>query len=171
MFWPGEFHGLYSPWGRKKSDMIEQLSLTSHWMGFTCHGFHHWPVFSKYFLIWVLYCGTFSGGSDGKNSPTNARNLGSVPWLGRFPAEWHGNPLQYPWTEEPGRLQTMRSQRVGHNWVTNTHCGGGHGGRDLIFVKHRAKHNAMFIHIISYVLDGHFIKWLFLFPSDKEIST
>ena len=28
------------------------------------------------------------------------------------------------WTEEPGRLQSMRSQRVGHNWVcahTHTH--------------------------------------------------
>ena len=25
-----------------------------------------------------------------------------------------------PWIEEPGRLQSMGSQRVGHNWVTNT---------------------------------------------------
>ena len=25
-----------------------------------------------------------------------------------------------PWTEEPGRLQSMRSPRVGHNWATNT---------------------------------------------------
>ena len=25
-----------------------------------------------------------------------------------------------PWTEEPGGLQSMGSQRVGHNWVTNT---------------------------------------------------
>ena len=25
-----------------------------------------------------------------------------------------------PWTEEPGRLQSMRSQRVGRNRVTNT---------------------------------------------------
>ena len=25
-----------------------------------------------------------------------------------------------PWTEEPGRLQSMGSQRVGHNWATNT---------------------------------------------------
>ena len=25
-----------------------------------------------------------------------------------------------PWTEEPGRLQSMRSQRVGHEWATNT---------------------------------------------------
>ena len=25
-----------------------------------------------------------------------------------------------PWTEEPGGLQSMRSQRVGHNWANNT---------------------------------------------------
>ena len=23
VFWPGEFHGLYSPWGHKESDMTE----------------------------------------------------------------------------------------------------------------------------------------------------
>ena len=28
VFWPREFHGLYSPWGRKESDMTEQLSLS-----------------------------------------------------------------------------------------------------------------------------------------------
>ena len=28
VFWPGESHGLYSPWGRIESDMTEQLSLT-----------------------------------------------------------------------------------------------------------------------------------------------
>ena len=26
-----------------------------------------------------------------------------------------------PWTEEPGGLQPVRSQRVGHDWVTHTH--------------------------------------------------
>ena len=25
-----------------------------------------------------------------------------------------------PWTEEPGRLQSIEFQRVGHDWVTNT---------------------------------------------------
>jgi len=30
VFWPGEFHGLYSPRGRKESDMVEQLSLSLH---------------------------------------------------------------------------------------------------------------------------------------------
>ena len=28
VFWPGEFHGLYSPQGSKESDMTEQLSLS-----------------------------------------------------------------------------------------------------------------------------------------------
>ena len=28
MFWPGEFHGLYSPWGHKEQDMTEQPSLS-----------------------------------------------------------------------------------------------------------------------------------------------
>ena len=28
VFWPGEFLGLYSPWGRKESDMTERLSLS-----------------------------------------------------------------------------------------------------------------------------------------------
>ena len=27
VFWPGEFHGLYSPWDHKESDTTEQLSL------------------------------------------------------------------------------------------------------------------------------------------------
>ena len=26
IFWPGELHGLYSPWGHKELDMTEQLS-------------------------------------------------------------------------------------------------------------------------------------------------
>ena len=28
VFRPGEFHGLYSPWGRKESDTTERLSLS-----------------------------------------------------------------------------------------------------------------------------------------------
>ena len=29
VFWPGEFYGLYSPWGRKESDTTERLSLSN----------------------------------------------------------------------------------------------------------------------------------------------
>ena len=33
----------------------------------------------------------------------------------------HSSTLAWkiPWTEEPGRLQSMRLQRVGHNWATS----------------------------------------------------
>ena len=32
----------------------------------------------------------------------------------------HSSTLAWkiPWMEEPGRLQSMESQRVGHDWVT-----------------------------------------------------
>ena len=49
------------------------------------------------------------------------RNVGLISGLGKSPGEGNGNLLQYfdwkiPWTEEPGRLQSMRLQRVGHEW-------------------------------------------------------
>ena len=34
VFWPGEFHGLYSPRSRKESDTTEQLSLTAIYQAF-----------------------------------------------------------------------------------------------------------------------------------------
>ena len=37
----------------------------------------------------------FPGGSAGKESACKARDLGSVPGLGRSPAEGKGYPLQY----------------------------------------------------------------------------
>jgi len=45
---------------------------------------------------------------------------GFDPWVQKIPGGGHGNLLQYsswriPWTEEPGGLQSIGSQRVGHN--------------------------------------------------------
>ena len=62
----------------------------------------------------------FPGGSDGKASAYNVGNPGSIPGLGGSPGEGNGNPFQYsclenPWMEEPGGLQPMGSQRVGHD--------------------------------------------------------
>ena len=37
----------------------------------------------------------FPGGSEGKESACNARDLCSLPGLGRFPGEGNGYPLQY----------------------------------------------------------------------------
>ena len=68
----------------------------------------------------LRYFKDFPGGSDDKTSAYNVGDLGSVPGSGISLGEGNGNPLQYsclknPWTEKPGRLQPMGSQRVGHD--------------------------------------------------------
>ena len=57
-----------------------------------------------------------------KNPPANAGNIRDkalIPELGRPSEVGYGNPLQYswriPWTEEPGGLQSIGLQRVGHD--------------------------------------------------------
>ena len=60
---------------------------------------------------------------SGKESACSEGDQGLIPGLGRSPGEGNGNLLQYfaweiPWTEEPGRLQFMELQRVGHDLVT-----------------------------------------------------
>ena len=75
----------------------------------------------------MLYCLTVvlgiqediweEGGSDAKTSVYNAGDLGSIPGsddsLEKEMAT-HSSTLAWkiPWTEEPGRLQSMGSQRV-----------------------------------------------------------
>ena len=46
-----------------------------------------------------------------------------------------------PWTEKPDRLQSMGSQRVGHDWATNTHRVFAHKG--LIKSARKQSHNGM----------------------------
>ena len=57
----------------------------------------------------------FPDGSDGKESTCNAGDLGLIPGLGRSVGGGKGYPLQYPWTEELGGLESMVLQRVGHD--------------------------------------------------------
>ena len=62
----------------------------------------------------------FPDSSVGKESACNAEDVGLIPESERSPGEGNGNPLQHsclenPWTEEPDRLQSMGSQRVGHD--------------------------------------------------------
>ena len=51
----------------------------------------------------------FPDGSDGKESACNARDLGSIPELGRFPGGGHGNPLQYSCLENPHGQRSLAS--------------------------------------------------------------
>ena len=43
----------------------------------------------------------FPGGSDGKESACNTRDLSWIPGSGRLPEEGNGNPLQYSCLENP----------------------------------------------------------------------
>ena len=81
------------PWGRE--DKTEQLSLSSP---------SEWG---------------FPGGSDGKEAEYNAGDMGSIPGS-RDPMEkgmdTYSSILAWriPWTEEPGKLQSMGLQIVRH---------------------------------------------------------
>ena len=55
-----------------------------------------------------------------KNLSANAKDMGLIPRSGRSPGEGtatHSSSLAWkvPWMEEPSRLESMESHRVGHN--------------------------------------------------------
>ena len=50
VLWPGEFHGLYSPWGHKQADMTEQLSL---WASLTAQLVKNPPAMQET-RVWFL---------------------------------------------------------------------------------------------------------------------
>ena len=74
------------------------------------HSYWFLVVFCLFVFNKILWKG-FPGGSDGKESAYNAGDLSSITRWGRCPVSsilvW-----KILWTEEPGRLQAMGSQRV-----------------------------------------------------------
>ena len=54
---------------------------------------------------------------------TRVRSLGREDPLEKEMAI-HSSTIAWkiPWTEEPGRLQSMGSQGVGHDWATSLYC-------------------------------------------------
>ena len=89
--WPGEFHGLYSPWGCKQPDTTERLSLCSSLVAQTVKSL---PAMQE----------------------TRVQSLGGEDPLEKEMAT-HSSilPWKIPQMEELGRVQSMGSQRVGHN--------------------------------------------------------
>ena len=77
------------------------------------------PITAQLIITLSFHKG-FPGGSLVKNPPANAGDVGLIPGLGRSPGVGNGNPLQYSCEnpmdrEELGGLQSIGSQRVGHN--------------------------------------------------------
>ena len=71
----------------------------------------------------------FPGGASGKEPTCQYRRcemrvrslVGKIPWT----RAWQPTPVflpgESPWTEEPGGLQSIESQRVGHDWSKLAH--------------------------------------------------
>ena len=66
------------------------------------------------------------GGSDGKESACNARDLCSIPRLGRSPGKGNGYPLQYSCLENPHGQRSLVDyspwdhKELDTTWATNT---------------------------------------------------
>ena len=72
----------------------------------------------------------FPGGASGKEPACQCRRYKRSwfnPWVGKIPLEKgkaiHSSILvwEIPWAEEPGGLQSMVPQRIGHNRATKQH--------------------------------------------------
>ena len=90
---------VYSPWGRKESDMTERLHFTSlHFMddeaSLVAQMVKHLAAMQK---TWVQ-----SLGQEDPLEKEMATHSSILAW-------------RIPWTEEPGGLQSMVLQRVGHD--------------------------------------------------------
>ena len=89
----------YSSWGRKQSDMTERLTLISY-------------IFPQAALSIPKALKGFPGGSDGKESACNARDLGLIPGLGSSAEGGHGHPLQYSCLENPHEQSSLVSYKL-----------------------------------------------------------
>ena len=84
----------------------------------------------------------------------------------------HSSTLAWksPWTEEPGRLQSMGSQRVGNNWETSlsfTFHGPSIPGSDAKLLFIASDFTSITSHIYNWVL---FLLWLHLLILYRVIS-
>ena len=93
VFWPGEFHGLYSPWGRKETRLSN----------------FHFHFKRPWWLRWYSVC-------------LQCRRPGFDLWVRKIPwrRKWQPTPVLLPGESHGWRsLQSMGSQRVGHDLMTS----------------------------------------------------
>ena len=112
----GIIHLLFTS-GRQSTEVVESMFKL-------CARYLHTPYLSFLFYKFLAKLdalGGFPGGSEGKESTCNVEDLGWILGLRRSPREGHGNSSilawRISWTEKPGGLQSLGSQRVGH-WRT-----------------------------------------------------
>ena len=104
----------YSPWGRKESDMTERLHF------FQPNSHPAAPATSLHQGMFYLQQQVFSHlqcrlEAQGIKTPENSNSSSEKAMATHFSTlAW-----RIPWMEEHGRLQSMGSLRVGHDWATS----------------------------------------------------
>ena len=68
--------------------------------------------------VWINVYGQQPGGSVVKKSTCQCQRLRFDPWVRKCPWRRKWQPTGIPWIEEPSRLQSMGSQKVGCNLET-----------------------------------------------------
>ena len=124
---PGKLHEWrslvdYSPWGLKELDTTERLHFLSFYNSFWRRKWHPTPVFLpgeshgwRGLVGHSLWGCKESDTTERLNwTETESKNLEKEMATHSSTLAW-----KIPWMEEPGRLQSMGSQRVGHNWATS----------------------------------------------------
>ena len=129
VFWPGEFHGLYSPWGHKESDTTEWTScliFPTPW-SIACQaplsmGFSRPEYCNTDLLTDKRFLGLAGSGGKGgdlkylhQGALSSLKVKNSVPNL-KLATHSHVLAWRVPGTGEPGGLLSMGSHRVRHDW-------------------------------------------------------
>ena len=102
---------------------MEKRGKILKWINYFIGSKYSW-AFPPYSLNYVE-SKEFPGRSDGKESPPMQKMwIQSLNWEDPLEEErvTHSSILAWriPWTEKPGGLQSLGSQRVRHDWATNT---------------------------------------------------
>ena len=114
----------------KSISNIASLVIPSCFLQMELSEHSHKPLWAP--CVWYMsggshciICEDFLGGSDSKESSCNSGDSGLIPGLRRPLEKGTATPSsilawRIPWTEKSGGLQSMGSQRVGHDCVVNT---------------------------------------------------
>ena len=111
---------------RKTIFLPKTLRIPPHCKSGSQKGTQEKPLFEGVTIVLE----DFPDGASGKKPAYQYRRHkrhGLDPWVRKIPWRrvWWPTPVflsgESPWTEEPGGLQSMGSQRVGHDWATHIH--------------------------------------------------
>ena len=143
-----------SPWGHKESDTTEWLKWTISSSATPFSFSQSFPESGSFPVSWLFTSGDFSFNISPSNEHSGLISF-RIDWFDLFLSKGlsrvfqhhslkasilqlmapHSSTLAWkiPWAEEPGRLPSMGSLRVGHDWATSLSlsCIGGENGNPL----------------------------------------